>query len=110
MNRIYTMEKQIGITKYASSFDDWFWVGNPSCSSCKSCLKLSRFWNFSYMVLAQREYHSGHCALTRKKRVDEKYQGSTESPPTKTNRRLKAEVKRRTGRMKINRIRIANSV
>jgi hypothetical protein len=31
-----------------------------------------------------------------------KCQGSTESLATKTNRRLKAEVKRRTGRMKIN--------
>jgi hypothetical protein len=31
-----------------------------------------------------------------------KYQGSTESPPTKTNRRLKAEVERRAGGMKVN--------
>jgi hypothetical protein len=45
INRIDRMEKQIRVNKTASPIGDSFWIGIPSCSSCKSCLNLclSRF-------------------------------------------------------------------
>jgi hypothetical protein len=53
MNRIYRMGKNIDMRNSTSPFGDWFWVGNVSCSSCKSCLNVCSFQTCICMVPAK---------------------------------------------------------
>jgi hypothetical protein len=47
------MEKQIGLTPKASPFGDCFWISNPSCLSCSSCLNFFPSRRFICMVPAK---------------------------------------------------------